>query len=119
MLLLTGWSKNSESSFISSKHGDNTVANILSTDGRSAYIQKAVTLTAGKRYLIQFDLVRYKSGIPRLIYNGPGYSVSFTPIKQPHWVQRALNSLLLLQVPPQFDLLEVVQPATLILIIYQ
>ena len=72
--IANGWSKNSESSFISSKHGDNTVANILSTDGTSAYIQKAVTLTAGKRYLIQFDLVRYKSGIPRLTYNGPGYS---------------------------------------------
>ena len=74
--IANGWTKTSEVSFISSKHGDNTVANILSTDGRSAYIQKAVTLTAGKRYLIQFDLVRYKSGVPRLIYNGPGYSVA-------------------------------------------
>ena len=70
--IANGWSKTSEVSFISSKHGDNTVANILSTDGSMPYIEKAVTLTAGNSYLIQYNLVRYKSGTPRIHYSAPG-----------------------------------------------
>ena len=70
--IANGWSKNSESSFISNKHGDNTVANILSTDGSFPYIKKTVTLTAGKTYLMQYDLVRYKSGTPRISLSGGG-----------------------------------------------
>ena len=69
--IANGWNKTSQVSFISSKHGDNTVANILSTDGSFPYIEKAVTLTAGKSYLIQYNLVRYKSGTPRIHYSAP------------------------------------------------
>ena len=36
--IANGWTKTSEVSFISNKHGDNTVANILSTDGTIPYL---------------------------------------------------------------------------------
>ena len=72
--IANGWTKTSEVSFISNKHGDNTVANILSTDGTIPYIAKTVGLIGGKSYLIKFNLVRHTSGTPQIQIQGAGSS---------------------------------------------